>query len=130
MKLADESNAATRTENDVSLSTLIYHIADTNQWEQAQVTGFYVHPSLHSEGYIHCSTRDQIEDTANFYFTDTDQIVVLFIDTAKLEAELLYETATRGGNYPHIYGPVNISSVVRSKTFKRRGSKFRVNLPD
>jgi len=117
-------------EKENSVSALVYHIADPNQWEQAQVSRFYTHPSLHTEGYIHCSSRDQIEETANFYFADTDQILVLLIDTSKLEADVLYEEATRGGQYPHIYGPVNISSIVGSRQFKRRGKKFRINLPD
>jgi uncharacterized protein (DUF952 family) len=126
MKFAEESHSIT----EQKLSTLIYHIADTNQWEQAQVSRFYTHPSLHSEGFIHCSTKEQIEETANHYFADADQILVLFIDPSRLEPELVYETATRGGEYPHIYGPVNIASIVRSKQFKRRGKNFKLNLPD
>lgn len=130
MKLADERDSITSKEDRTRLSTVIYHIADPNQWEQAQVSRFYTHPSLHSEGYIHCSTREQLEETANLYFGDTDSILILFIDPSKLEAELVYETASRGGDFPHIYGPVNISSIVRSKQYKRRGKKFKINLPD
>ena len=130
MKLADERDSITSKEDRTRLSTVIYHIADPNQWEQAQVSRFYTHPSLHSEGYIHCSTREQLEETANLYFGDTDSILILFIDPSKLEAELVYETASRGGDFPHIYGPVNISSIVRSKQYKIRGKKFKINLPD
>lgn len=130
MKFADERDSITSKEDRTKLSTVIYHIADPNQWEQAQVSRFYTHPSLHSEGYIHCSTREQLEETANLYFADADQILILFIDPAKLEAELVYEAASRGGDFPHIYGPVNISSIVRSKQYKRRGKKFKINLPD
>ena len=130
MKFADERDSITRKEDGTSLSTIIYHIADPNQWEQAQVSRFYTHPSLHSEGYIHCSTREQLEETANVYFADADQILVLFIDPSKLEAELVYEAASRGGDFPHIYGPVNISSIVRSRQFKRRGKRYRMNQPE
>ncbi len=117
-------------EREPGLSTLIYHIADTNHWERAQVSQYYTHPSLQTEGYIHCSTRAQVEETANFYFADRDDILVIFIDTSRLEAELVYEEATRGGEYPHIYGAINISSVVGSKKFRKRGKKFKISLPE
>lgn len=117
-------------EKTLPLSPVIYHIADPNQWEQAQVSRYYTHPSMHSEGYIHCSRKEQLEDTANHYFADTDQILILFIDASKLEAELVYEPASRGGEYPHIYGPLNITAVTRTKLLKRRGKNFRINLPD
>jgi uncharacterized protein (DUF952 family) len=129
MKFAEESTPVTEGKQQ-GLSNVVYHIADPNQWEQAQVSLFYTHPSLHSEGYIHCSTKEQLEETANHYFADSDEVLVLFIDTSRLEVDLLYETATRGGEYPHIYGPMNISAVIRSKKFKKRGKKFRINLPD
>ena len=131
MKLEGKSDLIEKgPEKKDKLSTLIYHIADSNQWEQAQVSQFYTHQSLHSEGFIHCSTKEQLEDTANHYFGENDQVLVLFIDPSKLESEVVYETATRGGDYPHIYGPINISAIVRSKQYKRRGKKFKFNLPD
>jgi pyridinium-3,5-bisthiocarboxylic acid mononucleotide nickel chelatase len=127
MKFADESAPVAQSKKE-SVSVLIYHIADPNQWEQAQVSQFYTHPSLHSEGYIHCSTKEQIQDTANHYFADSDEVLVLFIDPARLESELVYESSTRGGEYPHIYGPVHLSAVTGSKKFKKRAKGFRINL--
>jgi uncharacterized protein (DUF952 family) len=108
---------------------LIYHIADSNHWEQAQLTGYYVHPSLHAEGFIHCSTKDQVEETANLYFSSFDDILILFIDANKLENELVYEKGTRGGDFPHVYGPINIDSVERTKKIKRKkDKKFKLDL--
>jgi uncharacterized protein (DUF952 family) len=120
------SVAQKKNQKDEDFSSFIYHIADPNQWEQAQVSRYYTHPSLHTEGFVHCSKVDQLEDTANHYFSENDQILVLFIDPQKLEPELIYESATRGGEYPHIYGAININSIVRSKVYKRRGKKFKL----
>jgi uncharacterized protein (DUF952 family) len=111
------------------LASIIYHIADANQWEQAQVTQYYVHPSLQTEGFIHCSGKEQLEETANLYFAEEEQILILFIDTAKLEPELVYEPSSRGSEFPHIYGRINITSIVKSKIYKRRGKKYHLNLP-
>ena len=124
------NTAADSPSKNRQVSTIIYHIADPNQWEQAQFSTIYAHPSLHSEGYIHCSTREQLEETANHYFADADEVLVLFIDASKLDADVVYEKASRGGEYPHIYGPMNISAVVKSKKYRRRGNRFRIALPD
>jgi uncharacterized protein (DUF952 family) len=101
----------------------IYHIADKHQWERAQSTGFYVHPSLNTEGFIHCSTAKQVEDTANLYFSNDDDILILHIDTSALSSEVKYEMASRGEPFPHIYGPINIESVIKSKKVKRSSEK-------
>ncbi len=100
--------------------TLIYHIADQNHWEQAQSNGLYVHPSLHSEGFIHCSTEAQLEETANLYFANNDDILILYINPDRLDADVEYEMSSRGQEFPHIYGPVNIECVVKTKKVKRR----------
>ena len=127
MKTLDQNDSVKQQENSPNIQTLIYHIADGNQWEQAQSSLYYVHPSLHTDGFIHCSKRDQMVETANLYFGEEDQILVLFIDPSKLEPELVYEEGPRG-EFPHIYGPINISCVERTKLIKRKGKKFNFTL--
>jgi uncharacterized protein (DUF952 family) len=104
----------------------IYHIADSNQWERAQTSRYYSHPSLHTEGFIHCSTAQQLEETANLHFAGEDQLLILLINPAKLENELVYESSGRG-DFPHIYGPINVEAVERTKKVKRRGKAFKLS---
>jgi uncharacterized protein (DUF952 family) len=107
----------------------IYHIADQNHWELAQTNRMYVHPTLHSEGFIHCSAESQVEATANIHFNTADEILLLYIDPSKLESDIKYEMASRGEEFPHIYGPVNIESVVKTKRVKRRADgHYRIRL--
>jgi uncharacterized protein (DUF952 family) len=107
----------------------IYHIADQNHWELAQTSGLYVHPTLHSEGFIHCSNDTQLEVTANKYFSESDEILILYIDTGKLNAEVHHEMASRGEEFPHIYGPVNIECVAKTKKVKRRADgRYRIKV--
>lgn len=105
---------------------LIYHIADTNAWERAQQNGRYVHPTLSTEGFIHTSTKDQLENTANRYFKDCTEIVVLFIEEDSVDEAIRYEPATGGELYPHIYGALNIEAVVQTKVFRREDGVFRI----
>jgi uncharacterized protein (DUF952 family) len=105
----------------------IYHIADRAEWGLAQRHGNYSHPSLKQEGFIHCSTASQVEATANLYFANETQIVILVIDVAKLKSPLKYEMATRGEEFPHVFGAINTDSVVTTKVFIREADgQFRV----
>lgn len=108
---------------------IIYHIADRHQWERAQLTGYYVHPTLNTEGFIHCSTAKQVEATANLYFSNDEEILVLHIDPAGVDSEIKYEMASRGELFPHVYGPVKIESVVKSKKIKRNAdNRFKISV--
>jgi uncharacterized protein (DUF952 family) len=104
---------------------MILHITTRQSWEEAQKAGEYKAPSLNSEGFIHCSTSKQTVDTANLYFKGQKGLVLLCIDENKLIAECRFEPPAGGkqhdqetGNlFPHIYGPINLSSVIRVVDF-------------
>ena len=96
---------------------IIYHIAFADDWRIAQEQGMYRHHSLEREGFIHCSTADQLVATANRFFSGQFDLVVLAIDPAKLEAEMLFEESEPGQFFPHIYGPLNLNAVNQTIDF-------------
>lgn len=104
---------------------MILHITLHKDWEKAQLEGSYTAPSLKSEGFIHCSTVKQTVDTANIFFRGQNGLVLLLIDENKLESECKYEDPTGGGKhdpdagklFPHIYGAINISAVIKVVNF-------------
>jgi uncharacterized protein (DUF952 family) len=98
--------------------SIILHITHRKEWEAC--TGkYYSPPSLDTEGFIHCSTIDQTEETANLFFANQRNLVLLFINTKELESPLKYESPSipddkrNSATFPHIYGPLNISAVIR-----------------
>ncbi len=112
----------------------IYHLAHRSDWYAAQQSGRYEISTrgvtLQGEGFIHCSFADQIAGVAErFYADDPAELVVLDIDPGKLAAagvELRIEEAPgTAERFPHIYGPIPPTAVVRvrpagfdeSKTF-------------
>jgi uncharacterized protein (DUF952 family) len=105
---------------------MILHITTHKDWEKAQMEGEYSAPSLLSEGFIHCSTLKQTEDTANIFFRRQNGLMLLCIDENKLKAECKYEDPTGGGHhdpdvgklFPHIYGPINLSAVIKVVDFQ------------
>ena len=87
------------------------------EWDRAVQIGRYAPESLAIEGFIHCSTIEQVSGTANRYYRGQRDLVLLRIDEALLNSPLKYERPDRGGGYreemyfPHIYGPLNLGAV-------------------
>lgn len=46
----------------------IYHITQRALWEKAQETKEYDGDTLATQGFIHCSTLDHVEEVANQIF--------------------------------------------------------------
>lgn len=92
----------------------IYHIATRETWSAARASGSYRAESLSLEGFIHCSTPEQLIGVANELYTGQEGLVLLEIDPAKIPAEIRYEDCYDTGQaLPHIYGPLPVPSVMR-----------------
>ena len=92
----------------------IYHITRRADWTNAVQAGQYTAPSLQEQGFIHASTREQVADTANRYYSGQTGMILLEINTARLASELRFEPALVNGyeqKFPHIYGPLNLDAV-------------------
>ncbi|MCA9866938.1 MAG: DUF952 domain-containing protein [Anaerolineae bacterium] len=97
---------------------MILHIAAVSDWEEAQVVGEYRLDTLETEGFIHCSTPQQVLGPANEFYRGRSDLVLLVIDPAQLEARLIYEDSYNSGSvFPHIYGPLNLDAVINVLPF-------------
>ena len=97
--------------------SIIFHITRSQQWEQAKQVQSYRGDTLDSEGFIHCSTLPQVLKSANKFFVGQTGLLLLSIDSEKVQAEVKYEFAA-GENYPHIYGPLNVDAVLKVVDFE------------
>lgn len=97
---------------------LILHIADRPHWEVAQNVGIYRHASLDTEGFIHCSTPPQIVWVANTFMRGQHGLVLLCIDSERLQAELRYDEVAGVGKFPHLYGGINLDAVTQVLEFE------------
>jgi uncharacterized protein (DUF952 family) len=95
----------------------IFHLALPDDWAGAFATGEYRMSTrgmtLDEVGFIHCSTREQTEDTANRFYADVEQLVVLTIDPALVPSPIVHEPPAPGVDelFPHIYGPLPVPAV-------------------
>jgi uncharacterized protein (DUF952 family) len=91
---------------------LIYHIVLPEVWEKFVDAFQFEAESLGTEGFIHCSYRNQLDDVLLRYYRDVGRILILVINPHQLTSDLVAEPSTGGEIYPHIYGPVNRSAIV------------------
>ena len=97
----------------------IFHLALASDWQEAQRSGAYTTStlgrSLAEEGFIHASRADQWQAVqARFYAGVTDPLVLLVIDTDRLDAPVIEEVpAGADESFPHIYGVLDPAAVVQ-----------------
>ncbi|MBW0432699.1 DUF952 domain-containing protein [Leptospira yasudae] len=100
----------------------IYNLAAKKDYEAALQNGFYSTESLRTEGFIHSSKKNQVEDTANRIFSGRTDLVLLYVKTDRLKSPLKYEASDSpkfskedGKNiFPHIYGPLNTDAIEKA----------------
>jgi len=92
---------------------MIFHITKGIEWEEAVRAGEYRAASLNDQGFIHCSTPEQVVRVANFLFAGQWGLVLLCIEVGELEAKVRYENCEGGQElFPHVYGSINLDAVV------------------
>jgi uncharacterized protein (DUF952 family) len=105
----------------------IFHLALPEDWQGAFETGEYRWSTrgqtLDVVGFIHCSTTVQIEATANRFYGDLSNLVLLTIDPVAVPSEVLWEAPAPGVDelFPHIYGPLPIAAVNMTTMWTRHG---------
>jgi uncharacterized protein (DUF952 family) len=89
----------------------IFHVTERSAFAAALETGAYETDSLKTEGFVHCSTRDQLARTVARFFAGRSGLVILCIDAARLGVQLRYEAAD-GEAFPHCYSVIPLDAIV------------------
>ena len=115
----------------------LFHVALPDDWAAAFTHGRYTMSTrgrtLDEVGFIHLSTRAQVEGTANRFYTDIDQLVLLTVDPLKVASEIRWEQPAPSVEelFPHVYGPLPIAAVVRTdywfRTIDADGAGWRLD---
>ncbi|MFN8074100.1 MAG: glyoxalase superfamily protein [Kineosporiaceae bacterium] len=90
----------------------VYKILLPGEWSDfrrdARFTGS---PMDHADGFVHCSTAEQVPRTAARFFADAGPLVVLAVDETLLP-DVRWEVSGSGERFPHVYGPLPIGAVL------------------
>lgn len=108
---------------------LLFHITTREEWKEYQSNSNYKPETFEKQGFIPCSSGDQLEETANRLFSDKDKILLLVIDVSTLGENIKYEMdEERGEKFPHIYGPLNTSAVIdKIDISAEKKGKFKIS---
>ena len=108
---------------------IIFHITKRDAWTRANAEGSYRAEMFPIEGFIHCSTVDQVIQVANLRFRGQTGLVLLSINTVRVNAKIIYENLEGGSQlFPHIYGELNIDAVAEVAEFEP-GAEGHFTLP-
>jgi uncharacterized protein (DUF952 family) len=116
---------------------MIYHLTFRKSWRYALATGPYRDKSLDKDGFIHCSTVEQLVPVAMNFFPARRKLTVLVIDETRLTSPVKWEKPEDGpppglppnAKFPHVYGPINHEAVLKSLDMERNADDMFV-LPD
>ena len=90
----------------------VYKICTKLEWQNIKIKGQLIGSKKDLEdGYIHFSGEDQVEGTIKKFYTNQNDLILLKVDTLKLD-HLLWEQASDGNMFPHLYSVLDISNVV------------------
>lgn len=96
----------------------IFHITTVDAWRGASANGAVTAASLDTEGFIHGSTPAQVLRVADALFCGHSDMLLLCIDSTKVDVPIHYESADRlNERFPHFYGPINLDAVARVVAF-------------
>lgn len=71
-------------------------------------------PSLTTEGFVHCSYRDAVLESARLYFAGREPLL-LRIDPRRLDVPVVDEPTPRGP-MPHVFGSIPARAIVETST--------------
>ncbi len=107
----------------------IYKILNKEDLKKAKSNGAYSGSSKDIEdGYIHFSSQEQVEGTLKKYYSDEKNLILLKVETLNLD-HLVWEQASDGNFFPHLYSSLDLTNVVDEYEIKLNNEGNHV-LPD
>lgn len=92
--------------------TRIYHVCTRSDWDSAFSRGFHDGgPDDQRDGFLHFSTREQVEESVARHRAGQTDLVLLEVDPETLGPALRWEPARGGAPFPHLYGMLPVEAV-------------------
>ena len=64
------------------------------------------------DGFIHLSTADQLAGTIDRHFAGAADVQIVAVDVAAQGDKLRWEASRGGADFPHLYGPLLLETVI------------------
>ena len=92
---------------------LIYKIFRAAEWHALQTDGETDGAPIDlTDGYIHFSTAQQAQETADKHFANVENLFLAAVETEALGRAIKWETSRGGAEFPHLYATLKLSDVL------------------
>jgi len=91
--------------------TFIYKVCAAREWSDAVAVGTYRGSAVDlRDGFIHFSTRAQLQETLRRHFAGQRDLVLVEVDAGALGTALRWEPSRGGQLFPHLYGELSVAA--------------------
>ncbi|MDA9703147.1 DUF952 domain-containing protein [Paracoccaceae bacterium] len=88
----------------------VFKVCEEDDWKSIEKERFFLGSKTdRSDGFIHFSTSEQLEETLTKYFMSKSPLYLLEVKTD--DVELVWETSRNNQFFPHLYGPLPLDMV-------------------
>lgn len=108
--------------------TTAYKVLTAEQMAVLETGSFAGAPIDLTDGYIHLSTAEQLDETIDKHFAGQPDLHIAAIDLDAQGDTLKWEPSRGGQLFPHIYGPLLLETVIAYGPMER-DEDGRVKLP-
>ena len=92
---------------------MIYKIFRAEEWQALQTQGkTYGAPIDLADGYIHFSTAQQAQETADKHFAGVENLFLAAVEADTLGPAIKWEVSRGGAEFPHLYDRLKLSDVL------------------
>ena len=90
----------------------VFKVCEEDDWESTKNEDFFLGSKAdRSDGFIHFSTSEQLEETLEKYFKLKSPLYLLEVNTD--DVELVWEISRNNQLFPHLYSPLPLNMVSR-----------------
>ena len=109
---------------------LIYKILTSEQWATLDTTGNFAGAPIDlADGYIHASTAEQAQETADKHFAGQTGLMLAALDTETYGDNVIWEVSRGGAKFPHIYNrSLKRSDVIWARPMPLKDGKFQLDM--
>ncbi len=100
----------------ITTPMLIYKIFRAGEWAALQAQGQTLGAPIDlADGYMHFSTAEQAQETAEKHFAGQDGLMVLALEADAMGDALKWEVSRGGALFPHLYRSLRLDEVFWAK---------------
>ena len=94
------------------MKKFVYRVLFNKEWERFQKDRIYKGNGLDKiSGFLHLSNKQQLKKTINIHYKKKKNLVILKIESKKLNKNLVWEFSRGGEKFPHLYDELHLDDV-------------------